>query len=53
VKLGARLDGAFGEKAIAKAKSEGLDSMLALLEELGVSEASGGEENQEITKHEA
>jgi hypothetical protein len=42
VKLGARLDGAFGEEAIAKARSEGLDSMVVLLEELGASEAGDG-----------
>lgn len=46
VSLGARLDGNFGEKAVEKARTEGLDSMLALLRELGVEGVDDGKERE-------
>lgn len=47
VELGARLDGNFGTRAVDQAKKEGLESMLAVLEELGVEVAGDEEERKE------
>ncbi|KAF2679941.1 hypothetical protein K458DRAFT_393506 [Lentithecium fluviatile CBS 122367] len=47
VGLGARLDGEFGAKAVGKARAEGLESMLALLEELGADVSDTANEGKE------